>query len=589
MTPRRRKQAFFGARAAALLGYAVIAACGRRPASAPVRSAAARAVTQAHAAPACSAGAQSPDQAVRRLSVREYENTLSDLFSNAPALHALRESLAIDLGQLPRDGQAGDSFPDMDARTSQRHLEAYLKVAQKIAASIANHEPQLAALASSCALAPSLALDCFRRFLTNFGGRAWRRPLTVDELTRLLRLANAESPRGAYELAIAELLAAPDFLFHVEHGVATPGARAGVSKLSAYELASRLSYHFWQTMPDDRLFRAAESGALESEAGYRAEVARLASQQRAHATWYRFFREWLKLDDFGGFAQDRPFDSFRGNIKATPELYQDAVWEIEQLAGYYTFDMPGSYKDLMTGNLVLTRSLRLAQLYGVEPWDGHSLPEAFPAGERGGLLTRAALMISASHTTNPFRRGAFVQHRVLCEPSEPPTDLPPGALSLPPFDPLASTRVRYEHKVLAGECQFCHVRFAPFGYALEAYDALGRNRRQERLLDDNGAFQGKIPIDDHVTVIVDQADHEISGPIELGRLLGDSAQANGCFARQYFRFTFRRQETAGDACTLQGLERSLSTSGLAGLYRDIAFSQAFRTRVALESAPGDAP
>jgi hypothetical protein len=577
---------------AALLVGAALAAC-TPAARAPVNDPPTQAASSLGAASAaCSTEAPSPDVPLRRLSVREYTNTLSDLFAHDPALHALPEAVAIDLVQLPRDGQAGDGFPEQDARSSSRHLEAYLKVAEKIAATVTSHDAQLAALGSGCALAATLDLGCFRRFLNDFGARAWRRPLTVDELTRLLRLADAQAPRVAYALAIAELLAAPEFLFHIEHGSGAPGASAGVRKLSAYELASRLSYHFWRSMPDDRLFQAAESGALDSEAGYRAEVLRIAGQQRAHATWYRFFREWLKLDEFGGFAQDRGFDSFAGNIQATPELYQDAVWEIEQLAGYYTFDTRGSYRDLMTTSLVVTRSARLAKLYDVEPWDGRSVPSAFPAGERGGLLTRAALMISASQTTNPFRRGAFVARRLLCEPLETPTNLPPGALSIPAFDPAASTRVRYEHKVEAPECQFCHVRFAPYGYLLERYDALGRRRHDERLLDDNGEYHGRVAIDDHAAVLVDQAQTDIAGPIELSRLLGDSAQASECFARQYFRFTFRRQETKGDACTLAELERALATSGLEGLYRDVAFSEAFRTRsgpTTQDSRSGDTP
>jgi Protein of unknown function (DUF1592)/Protein of unknown function (DUF1588)/Protein of unknown function (DUF1595)/Protein of unknown function (DUF1585) len=494
--------------------------------------------------------------------------------------------LAINLAQLPRDGQAGDSFPEMDARTGQRHLETYLEVADKIAQSVASHDAQLTSLGGACALETPLDIACFRRFLVSFGARAWRRPLTVDELDRLLRLADGQAPRAAYELTIAELLAAPEFLFHIERGVASASAASAVRPLNAYELASRLSYHFWQSMPDDRLFQAAASGALDSAAGYRAEVLRLATQQRARATWYRFFREWLKLDDFGGFAQERAFTNFAGNLKPTPELYQDAVWEIEQVAGYYTFDTPGSYRDLLTSNAVVTRSPRLAKLYGVEPWDGRSLPAVFRADERGGLLTRAALMISASHNTNPFRRGAFVQRRLLCGALDPLVNQAPGTLTLPPFDPLASTRTRYEHKVEADECQFCHARFAPYGYVLEAYDALGRHRREERLLDDNGEYSGKVAVDERATVVVDQSEREVSGPIALGQILGASQQASECFVRQYFRFTFRRQEGDGDSCTLRELEGSLAAGGLLSLYRDIAFTDAFRSRV---SSPSSEP
>jgi hypothetical protein len=338
-------------------------------------------------------------------------------------------------------------------------------------------------------------------------------------------------------------------------------------------------------LPDEHLLDAAASGALDTEPGYRAEVERLVAAQRARATWFRFFREWLLLDEFGGFSLDRAFNNFSGGLKATPELYDDAVWEVEQLVGYYTFDTPGFYPELLMSGLVVTRSPRLASLYGVEPWDGLSAPRSFPEAERSGLFTRAAVLISGSHATNPFHRGAFVRRRLLCEPIEPPAQRPPEAFVLPVFDPKASTRTRYEHKVEDGGCKGCHDLFSPYGYALEVYDALGRYRKTERLVDDAGDAHGRVPIDAKVTVsLMPDETIEADGPVELSRALAKSSVASACFARQYFRFTFRREETRADACALDSILNSLKHKGLFAAYRDVAFSEAFRRGAAAADA-----
>lgn len=527
---------------------------------------------------------------MQRLSVREYERTVFDLFSTYKSCEGVAKEVSMELGQLPRDGELNASFSNMDHRTSQRHIETFSRVAEAIALAVTSRDERLVALAGACALAPALDRACFLRFVGDFGLRAWRRPLTASEIERLGTLAESQRPRDAYRLLLTELLAAPEFVLHLD--LPEPEAGMGVQggRLSPYALAARLSYHFWQTLPDKRLLAAAASGALDSEAGYRAEVERLVSSQRAHATWFRFFREWLQLEEFGGFSLDRAFENFSGGLKPTPALYDDAVWEVEQLVGYYTFDTPGTYPQLLTSDLVVTRSPRLAALYGVEPWDGRSLPRAFPAGERSGLFTRAAVLMSGSHATNPFHRGAFVRRRLLCEPIEPPAQRPPEAFVLPVFDPRASTRARYERKVENGGCKGCHDLFSPYGYALEAYDALGRFRRNERLVDDAGDGHGRVPIDADVTVAL-SPEHtiEAKGPVALSRAIADSNLANACFARQYFRFTFRRPETAADACALEAISEALHSGGLLSAYRGVAFSDAFRQATAAPSGPDSDP
>jgi hypothetical protein len=529
-------------------------------------------------------------RAARRLSIREYHNVLRDLFGANEELQQVFTELAPELNQLPGDGEVGASFPEMDTRLSERHVATYLQVAEQAGHAVVSVDARLQALAGACALEPRWDNACFERFLNDFGSRVRRRPWPAQELQSWVQEAEAAWARGQgaardstvearklYQAAISRLLASPDFVLELERAELGPAAAPATVAGSAYELAARLALHFWQSMPDETLFAAAASGELLTEAGYRAEVQRLAQHQRGRATWYRFFREWLGLEGFGGFSLDAAFGKFVETVETTPVLYDDAVWEIEELVEHYTFETPGSLRDLLESDLVLTRSRRLAKLYGVPVWDGHSSAQSFPPGQRSGLLTRAALLISANHVTNPFERGAFVQRRFLCREIEPPNQRPPEAFTLPPFDPGASTRARYERKVAGGDCKGCHDLFSPFGYVLESYDALGRYRTNERLIDDDGGTHGRVPIDARARLRIDQKTLlDVAGPVELSRALASSATTRECFVRHYFRFTFEREETAKDQCTIDDMVRLLEEGGLAGLYRDVAFTSAFR-------------
>jgi hypothetical protein len=509
------------------------------------------------------------DAAVRRLSVTQYENALAELFSQK-VFGAMLEDLGRSLRQLPRDGEAGASFPEMDGRLGERHLGTFVQIADEVAHAIAKDPARLSALAGSCAVAEAVDRECLRRFAEQFGARVYRRPLQKEEIeTWLARAASGGDGADAYRVLTAGLLASSNFWLRRAH-------EPGKGLDDDYDLAARLALHFWRSTPDEPLLAAAKSGELSRGAGYRAQVERLSRHQRGRATWYAFFRQWLRLDEFPGFAKGPAFDRLAGSGKVGPELYEDAVWEIEELVGHHTFDTAGTYAELLTTSDIITRSRRLAALYGVEPWDGHSRPEQFVRGERSGLLGRAALLMSGGHGTNPFARGAFVRRQLLCEPIQPPAQRPPDAFVLPAFDPKTTTRVRYENKVSSPSCKSCHDLFSPYGYALEAYDALGRHRSDERLIDDSGAQLGSLPISTKVRLWLDPGSPvDVTGPVELSEALAESPLASECLARQYFRFTFQRRETRAEACTIEQLTHALEQRGLHALYRDVALTPAF--------------
>src|SRR6185503_5774767 len=171
----------------------------------------------------------------------------------------------------------------------------------------------------------------------------------------------------------------------------------------SHELAARLSYHFWQAPPDAALLAAAADDSLLTDAGYEAEVERAFADPRTHVTVSRFFREWLGLEGFGGFVNTPAFTAFATGTNADVGLYDDMIAEVDDMVSHYVWDSGGSYAELLTSNLVFTRSPRVAALYGVSAWDGGANIPTFPAGERSGLLSRAALLVEGNEVTNPIK------------------------------------------------------------------------------------------------------------------------------------------------------------------------------------------
>ena len=510
-----------------------------------------------------------------RLTVLQYERTLDALFASVPgAMDAARGAL----DQLPIDGEQEESFADMDGRISQRHIDGFINVADAVAAHVMADPARLSALAGDCANGGSLDRACFDAFIADFGRLAHRRPLSDAEIARYGELAGGVDAAEAYRGVIFSMLIAPPMLYHLELGGTEVDGRSELLDLSPHELASRLSYHLWQAPPDAELRATADDGSLMSESVFEAQVQRLYDDPRALETVVRFFGEWYRIDIFGGFATTPAFETFATGANADQALYDAAAEEIEALVAYHVEQ--GNYRDLFESDLNFARSQALADLYGVAPWDGTSDPGALPDGERAGLLTRAAMLISSNHGTNPFKRGGFIQRDILCTPVEPPPNLPPGALTPPPFDPMATTRERFEAKVESPTCAGCHATFTPFGMALEAYDGLGRFRTEEQLIDDDGNLLGSVPVDTQVSASFPEGMQELSGPVELSQALAESERANECFARHYFRYSFRRVEQPGDECVLSGLlERVGPTGSLRDALRQVALDPAFKRRL----------
>jgi hypothetical protein len=528
----------------------------------------------------CDPAARTSATPLRRLGRAEYLNTLRDLLEPS-GLSLELDAVASRTEQVPPDGENEHLFSGMDRRLTQRHVDAYYGVADALAGRLTEDAGSLESLAGACTGDAEPTEACVSDFLTSFGARAFRRPLTDAEISRYLELRTAGTPTAeVFRGLLFTLLLAPDVLYHLEIQGEPTAAAPDVLALTGHEKASRLSYLFWRSMPDEQLFAAAAAGELDGDQGYQAAVERVFTDPRTRQTIATFWGEWLGLTGFAGFIDSAQFEAFADGVNANDALASAMTEETHALIEHFTWETTGSYRDVLTSRLFLSESSELAELYGIDAWNGSGTPPSLPAAERSGLLTRAAMLVEGNAVTNPIKRGAFILKQMLCEEIDPPSDLPAEALALPMADPTLSTRERFEIKTSPSECRGCHAVINPLGFSLEVYDALGRFRTEENVYADDGELLSTMAVDPSVQVSLGDVVTPVSTPVEFSEAIAASEAAYQCLARQYFRFALRRDETPADACTVGAIrDQSRGQGSLSATLRSVALIRSFRERV----------
>ncbi len=319
---------------------------------------------------------------------------------------------------------------------------------------------------------------CAQRILSRLARRAYRRPETPADLEHLLDFYRQGHARGGFEAgieaALRALLMSPQFLFRAERDPVAPGRRPyGVSQ---YELASRLSFFLWSSIPDEELLRAAEQGDLEDEGLLEQQVRRMLRDTRSQALVDNFAGQWLHLRNLDSLTPDRRlFPDFDDNLRQsfrreTELLFQGILREdrsvLELLSADYTF-----------------LNERLAKHYGIPHIYGDHFRrvELKPDGVRGGLLSHGSVLALTSYAnrTSPVLRGKWILANILgTPPRPPPPETPTLQESSPAAQPLTLRERISEHRDNPA-CASCHDIMDPVGFALENYDAVGRWRSQD--------------------------------------------------------------------------------------------------------------
>jgi hypothetical protein len=476
--------------------------------------------------------------------------------------HAQWSNAVSDLLGVPGDWSAG--FLDDPVSTFSTDA-AVLELTPEL-----HGDQQRAAEAAVAALvADPVALAAFEGSVEVWLGpllrRAFRRPPTPDELAAYTNLADqasallGDAPEDVVALVVQAVLQSPHFGYRVEWSEG-----AGAVPLDDWELAARLAFSLWNTLPDDALLDAAEAGRLTDPATLPAEVDRMLADPRARDVLRGFHAELLGADGWAASTRDGALYP-----EWTPEVMASSREELDRYLDAALWEADGSWHDVLT--LPLTHvDARLAPIYGVDvPESGWERVDLDPR-ERAGVLTLSGFTSAHADalTSDPIHRGVWVVRRILCEDLPAP---PPGIGEPPPPEPGQTNRERIEALTGDGTCgEGCHSTLInPAGFAFEHYDAIGAFRSTDagRPVDASGVygFDGvAVPFTDAVDFVA---------------LAASAEQTHACYASHWLEYLHGRVPVDLDATVVDALaRRSLSDASVRDLVRQLVLDRSFTHR-----------
>jgi cytochrome c553 len=352
-------------------------------------------------------------------------------------------------------------------------------------------------------------VGCARKIIADLAHRAYRRPVTPQEVEQLVGLITMARRQGdSFEeglvLALQAMLVSPHFLFRIEKGLPatdTAASTEAARPISDHEMASRLSYFLWSSMPDDELLGCADRGILKRPDVLAAQVARMLKDEKSRALVENFGGQWLELRKLESVKPDRErfpeFDEYlRMSMRRETELFFDNIVRRDL-----------SILDFVDGNYTFLNG-RLAQLYKISGIEGPDFRRVELSGrERGGVLTQASVLTVSSYATrtSPVLRGKWILENFLnAPPPPPPPDVP--NLDETKIGHSASMREQLEEHRKNTTCASCHARMDPLGFGLENFNAIGAWRTED----------GKFAIDASGTL---PDGRSFKGPQELKAIL----------------------------------------------------------------------
>jgi hypothetical protein len=439
--------------------------------------------------------------AVRRLNRAEYNNTIRDL-------------VGLDLDpakEFPSDdiGYGFDNIAEV-LSTPPVLLEMYLAAAEKVIDQVFRSDsvrerlmnppmdtvprafrkykppvrtPRENKTFRAVPAAPDPDLERQQRIyniLLSFCDRAFRRPATHDEVTRLLGIVlsaekDGEPPETALRLALRAVLVSPQFLFLQGNISQDPVSTSASVSVEEFALASRLSYFLWSSMPDEELFRVAAQGSLRRPEILRAQVKRMLRDRKARALADNFASQWLQTRKLDTLAPDPALfpdfdDALRAAMVAETTLFFESIRDKDR-----------SVLELLDADYTFVNE-RLARHYGIAGVSGDWFRRVSLAGTpRGGVLTQASVLAATSNPnrTSPVKRGKWILENILGAPPSPP---PSGVEALKERTEnghSGTLRQRMERHRIDPACAGCHRRMDPLGFGLENFDAVGVWRDSE--------------------------------------------------------------------------------------------------------------
>jgi len=463
--------------------------------------------------------------ALRRLTHEEYRRTVTDLFVGTDVgIDALTAAFPSE------DNFDGFSNDSRSLSISPTHFEQYLLAAEGVAAKVAVSAPAI----FGCNPLEGDGAACVRGFASSFGKKAFRRPLSQEEIDSLVgvftKVKGEVDATNAVEAVVSSILVSPKFLYRSEMGI------EGAPELTQYEIASRLSYLLLGSLPDDALFKAADENKLGAPADRISEATRLLTDPRARAASVSFYDEWLSLKAIA--AADKDTDLYK---EFTPALRTAMRDETRGFIDDVLWNNDGRLETLLLAPYSIVPPA-LATFYGAKiPAKGPAIRVDFDPTQRAGILTQPSVLSiqAGSQQSSPTFRGKFVRERMLCE------TLPPAPAAVSPDVPgpnnASTTRQRYAQHQTDPSCSGCHQLMDPIGYGLENFDAIGKFRLKE----------GTFDIDATGTIAGGgDANGDFNGFRALGQKLVASKTVSDCVTRQMFQYSFGRAPDSNDTTIL---------------------------------------
>lgn len=476
---------------------------------------------------------------LRRLTRAQFHNAVLDVFGQD-----------IDVSSLDDDNWDGD-FATIGAAavaTSQTGVEQYQADVEQAVNAVfddATKGPKFV----GCTPTGKAGDSCVQGFIQTLGRRAWRRPLDSTELARLVSVATTAATalgsaiEGARWATIA-LFTSPNFLYRPELGAA---GTAGSLRFTGYEMASRLAFLLWNSLPDQQLLDDAASGVLATPDGIRASVTRLLAAPAGREAVGEFAAEYMRLDRVATQAKDPTlYAAYTPGLQAGMARDMHDVWESVVL------DDQASALDLFSTRKVVANS-DLASLYGLDPTGLTSTTfKAFtlPAdGPRFGILSKAAFLSQWANQKegSPTLRGRFIRQSLMCQVIPPPPANVNAMLpDIPQGQPMTK-RQRLELHRASPTCNTCHGLMDPLGLPLESFDAIGRSRTTDDGLpvDPSGDVDGT----------------PVANAQAMGVAMSSSDSIAQCMVHKYYSYALGYPERDVDGSVLNTLIASFHASG----------------------------
>jgi hypothetical protein len=515
--------------------------------------------------PNCNPGVPITSQ-IPRLTNVQYDRTIKDLLGLS--------TLTAASGSVPSNLLATDQSGGL----TDVGWAAYKTVAEDIAAQVMGD----AALKANFISCDPAAPNCLHSTAVAFGRKAFRRPLTPEEVAAfdaVIAQGPDITPTGApAEVAEALLymfLISPSFIQREE--LQETADSTGHNTLSSYEVASRLSYTLWGSMPDAPLAKAADDKALDTPDQILAQATRMIADPRTRDMTSEFHRSYMLMGlntRWDNTNKDTTkFPAFNRGI--VPQLQE----ETEMFFDDVVFAKKGTFTDLLTSTTAFVSSAT-APFYGLDPANFSAGLTATTLSDRPGFLTRLGFLnaYSGGVTTSPILRGAFVTKQILGIVIGAP---PPGAEQTPlpaASQTLDTTRKRFTELTSGDVCKSCHAPYInPPGFALEAFNTVGTWQTKDP---DSGTA-----IDTTADVALDDTEEHIvhvTGPAELMAALATAQGAKQQYASKWVSYAYQREGDPDDQCTVNQLAAKMTASGytIQNLMTDLTQTLSFRVRAA---------